>query len=146
MLEQVVGLVREWRPERRYRLKDRYRRDLCGFLRARLGANVKCMRRRGAPDIVVGESVGIFIVRHLTSRDQFKRLISDVKRWWASGGWCAVVVLVGNVREEYYRELVEMERDNYFSEWVPLDLSIRRFRIVSATKDRSRGGRGFWGF
>ena len=42
--------------------------DLCGFLRARLGVDVECMRKRGAPDIVVG-SVGIFIVRRRSKKE-----------------------------------------------------------------------------
>lgn len=123
----VLNIIKDWKPEDTYSNENGFRDDLCSFLRDELKGSgnslmgsggkrvsVKKESGRGLCDIAIDESVGIELKKDLRKKAQVDRLTGQIIRYKKAYDHI-IIVLVGDGypdADEDLRDMIEDLSDN----------------------------------
>lgn len=121
LFDDVLDIVREWVPEKKYRKETEYRDDLAEFIRKKLKEleegpdvlssiirpekhTVKRESRRTYADIAIDEDIGIELKRDLKGKSEIDRLVGQVDGYEKDYRYI-IIVLCGEVDNEAVDEV-----------------------------------------
>ncbi|MFQ6137321.1 MAG: hypothetical protein ACE5PM_09110 [Candidatus Hydrothermarchaeales archaeon] len=119
LFDEVLDIVESWTPSKEYPREEGYRDDLANYLRKELKKGgpfgpaprrhkVKREHGRSLADIAIDERIGVELKKDLKSRPAIDRLSGQVRRFKKNYS-DIIVVLCGNITEEAYDEVMELE-------------------------------------
>lgn len=156
--DNVLRLVRVWKPKGRYRSEDGYRDDLKEFLRESLNRpssfaigpqrRIKVTSESGRHlcDIAVNDQVGIELKKDLNKLAEVDRLIGQLSRYKRQYS-SLIVVLVGNLGKDNYEDLMSRVGEMQKGTGILVFTSGLNIRIVDRSsaklKERLKAPSGF---
>lgn len=148
LFDDVLEIVKDWKPKGKYTSESGYRDDLMAYLRKKLnepepfsfGLTKKHVIRkesgRHLADIGVDRKVGIELKMNLTKKTQRNRLVGQLTDYMKDYKGI-IVVLCGEIREAECEELREdikrISPEDFFGEETPI-------KIVRMDKKKKRSG------
>ena len=150
LFDDVLELVKRWRPKRGYEKETQYRDDLYNFLMRELNGEssytpifgspepirLKKEANRSLADIAVGDrQVGIELKKDLKVKSKIDRLMGQIDHYVKDYKEGVIVVLVGSTEKS-----IEIEVKTRLKEKLEgINVGFSEFRYAVVTK-RSRGG------
>ncbi|MEM4365068.1 MAG: hypothetical protein QXJ44_04065 [Candidatus Nitrosocaldus sp.] len=144
LFEEVVNLIKEWEPKKKYSYESKYRDDLLKFLREKLNRNegffgirlyqyqrlsITKEDGRGLCDIAINKEIGIEIKKDLKNKSQVDRLIGQIigyKKEYQD----LIIVLVGNTNDDMVESLRNTIVDLY-PNTLSINLRSQRVKIIN---------------
>jgi hypothetical protein len=115
--DDVLEMVRNWRPEKEYGKETDYRDDLVRYLRKKLNEGqsmfglgpaekhvIQIESGRGLADIGIDKKIGIELKLNLDKKKERNRLFGQVKDYM-EGYQYIIIVLCGQTNESEYEQL-----------------------------------------
>ena len=154
LCDDVLDIVEQWTPKKKYSKEPEYRDDLMEFIRSELKRSqqdilfgtsekhrIKKEAGRSHADIEIDRNIGIELKRNLKGKTEMNRLTGQIIDY--EGEYiCIIVVLCGEVGEETVEELEYQFKQRYGGVGFGLDPQMSRVTVVrkdeSSIKRRKR--------